>query len=145
MTASPKLPPASRQTSRKQPTTGPAGAVRTRRLAGKDGGSGPRRPRGARQAPPAATPLAGLQADLGSLRTALDEVLARVRSRLVARLERLEQVATGEPSLAASVVEDMRDEIKRAGINPKKGRMKDLARLKGLLDALCGELPGGAR
>ncbi|HNX49004.1 MAG TPA: hypothetical protein PLS53_01025 [Thermoanaerobaculaceae bacterium] len=92
-----------------------------------------------------ASPLAGLQSDLGSLRTALDEVLARVRSRLVARLERLEQAASGEPSLAAAVVEDMRDEIKRAGINPKKGRMKDLARLKGLLDALCGELPGGGK
>jgi phage tail tape-measure protein len=64
---------------------------------------------------------------------------------MVARLERLEQAAAGEPALAATLVEDMRDEIKCAGIDPRKGRMKDLVRLKRLLDSLCGELPGGGR
>lgn len=84
-----------------------------------------------------------MQADLGGLRTALDEVLARVRSRLVARLERLEQAAASGQPLAAASIEDMRDEIRRAKISPKKGRMKDLMRLKRLLDELVEDLPGG--
>lgn len=99
--------------------------------------------RSVRRPAAALAPLDALQADLGGLRTALDEVLARVRSRLVARLERLEQAAASGQPLAAASIEDMRDEIRRAKISPKKGRMKDLMRLKRLLDELVEDLPGG--
>lgn len=144
MTASRKLQPARRQAARTTPKAGPSAEATPLRAARRSAPAAPR-PRVVRKAPPAATPLAGLQAELGGLRTALDEILARVRSRMVARLEKLEQAAAGEPALAATLVEDMRDEIKCAGIDPRKGRMKDLVRLKGLLDSLCGELPGGGR
>ncbi|HPW56040.1 MAG: hypothetical protein KA072_09695 [Thermoanaerobaculaceae bacterium] len=86
--------------------------------------------------PPA---VAELRAHLGMLRTSLEEVLARVRSRLVARLERLEQAAA-DPALPPSLAEDMGDEITRARVSSKKGRVKDLVRLKSLLDELCDEL-----
>jgi hypothetical protein len=137
MTASQKLPPAPRRGVRSTSKAAPVARTTSSPAA--------TRPRSVRKTPSAATPLAGLQAELGGLRTALDEILARVRSRMVARLEKLEGAASGEPALAASLVEDMRDDIKRAGINPRKGRMKDLARLKGLLDVLCGGLPGGGK
>lgn len=144
MTAPQKLPPARRQAARNTTKVAPVAETAAPRAARRSAPTAPH-PRPVRRTPPAATPLAGLQAEVGGLRTALDEILARVRSRMVARLERLEQAASGEPGLAVSLVEDMRDEIKRADINPRKGRMKDLARLKGLLDALCGELPGGGK
>ncbi len=114
---------------------------------------GRRRRAGAPLADPAPTPeapdrqeltplppaVADLQARLGVLRTTLEEVLARVRSRLVARLERLEQAAS-DPALPVSLADDMCAEIKRAGVSSTKGRVKDLVRLKGLLDGLCEEL-----
>lgn len=86
--------------------------------------------------PPA---VVDLQAHLGVLRTTLEEVLARVRSRLVARLERLEQAAS-DPALPSSLADDLCAEITRAGVSSRKGRVRDLVRLKGLLDELCEEL-----
>jgi len=78
------------------------------------------------------------------LRTTLEEVLARVRSRLVARLERLEQAAAS-PDLPPSLADDMCAEIVWAGISARKGRVKDLVRLRKLLVALCEELERGPR
>ena len=143
MTASQKRRPASGRGVRT--SEGEAGARRAGSRAARRPAPEALSSRNARKTALAATPLAGLQAELGGLRTALDEILARVRSRMVARLERLAPAAAGAPARAATLVEDMRDEIKCAGIDPRKGRMKDLVRLKGLLDTLCGDLPGDDR
>lgn len=130
--ASPTATTSSTRVSRRKSSPATAAAERTP----------PPLPARARRRPAAAVaPLDALQADLGGLRTALDEILARVRSRLIARLERVEQAAASNPPLAAASIEDMRDEIRRAQVSPKKGRMKDLMRLKRLLDELVKDLP----
>lgn len=105
----------------------PGGAVS--RLEGSD------RP-GELRVPPV---VVDLQVRLGGLRTALEEVVAKVRSRLAARLERLERAAA-DPGLPTSLAEDLCDQIETAEISCKKGRVKDLVRLRKLLDNLCEEL-----
>ncbi|MGV8041900.1 MAG: hypothetical protein AB2L07_18185 [Thermoanaerobaculaceae bacterium] len=123
-----------------EPRTKPPTPGRRRRAAASRSAPAPAPQNADReQRAPVPPAVVDLLAHLGVLRTTLEEVLARVRSRLVARLERLERAASN-PALPLSLADDLCAEIARAGVSSKKGRVRDLVRMKDLLDELCEEL-----
>ena len=91
---------------------------------------------------PRPQPRQELPAELTALEEALAEVLDRVGERLRTRLAGLSAAVTGPggATLGARRITAMRKAIKAVNVQPAKGRVKDLVRLRELLDALQEQL-----
>jgi hypothetical protein len=86
--------------------------------------------------------------ELRNLRSGLDQTLEQVGLRLGAQITQLLSVVDNEPEggvkpprLSAKVVEDMVRRVRAAKLKPRKGRIKDLARVQELLEKLAAILP----
>jgi hypothetical protein len=118
-------------------------AVRTRTARKPASGAGQGR---AAAKAPRPQPRQELAAELAALQTALAEVLDRVGERLRTRLAGLSAAVTGPggATLGARRITAMRKAIRAVNVQPAKGRVKDLARLRDLLDVLQEQLASEA-
>jgi hypothetical protein len=104
--------------------------------------SKPRRERRASGPPP----REALLGELRALEVTLGEVLDRVGERLRTRLAAISAAVGGSSGseIPAKKVDAMRSAIRALDVRPVKARVKDVLRLRDLLEDLHGQLSGGS-